>query len=801
MGKLASDYSREVAAWNADDENFDKDFMERQKAAMDVALSKPDHQCPRDMQRPPSRPEVAESIKSLGSKLSKAPGPDGVMNWMLHWGGPSVEHALHVLSVRAWKGHLPKQWEQARVAYIYKGKTAGSAAEISAYRPISLISVIAKTFTRALLPRLAAQVGAHLVLQQGCGRKGQSCEEQLWAFKATMEDCIEGRDEDDEADGAFALFADVQKAYDQVWRSGLYLSLYSMGVRGNMWRVIQGWLDNSRVTTTWRGVSGPEVRLEQGLRQGCVLSPILYCCFINMLVAEGPAVEVPAQMRPAMDEFFSQGLQGMEGRQGCGVKILALPKRITSFLYMDDTTLIAKTKAGLERLTGAYLRFCRNFRMKVNARKSMVMHFSKTPPTEAEWEIRVGDATFKSPRGGVCKFLGGYMDHTIYGVQGDKRSGEARGMRHRVRNVARKFGEQHAVEFIATTLAPELLYAAEQEPTKMEGQMRKAWEDLLAEAARGGGMEDAKTYWKERNEVWLRKRGLMLETSETPWDLQIQQRQLRLHCTLLGAGKDSIAGAIMRGKAGNERDKKNKNRFLEKARVTAKGWNVKARALLMPGEKRVWKTDLVCQKERLVKQQMAFTNGDIDEEEGDAMLLLSRSTGRAETRKRASLFKGMPLTRVRLTRQLCGHMPGLRAGIVKRLKAIHKCPAEAIATARLCACNRGDQTVPHMMLYCARTDTVRETALKTAADVVGQYGTGAAKGLWGGMSDKERFVHLIGTRIRMGESLERRLRKKTAPGIVEGMQEAVRLAAEENVASGVEDFVKRGAEYVAWLGN
>jgi len=69
------------------------------------------------------------------------------------------------------------------------------------------------------------------------------------------------------------------------------------------------------------------------------------------------------------------------------------------------------------------------------------------------------------------------------------------------------------------------------------------------------------------------------------------------------------------------------------------------------------------------------------------------------------------------------------------------------------------------------------------------------------MSDKERFVHLIGTRIRMGESLERRLRKKTAPGIVEGMQEAVRLAAEENVASGVEDFVKRGAEYVAWLGN
>ena len=35
----------------------------------------------------------------------------------------------------------------------------------------------------------------------------------------------------------YSLFANdiVSKAYDQVWRDGLYLALYSIGVRGPMW--------------------------------------------------------------------------------------------------------------------------------------------------------------------------------------------------------------------------------------------------------------------------------------------------------------------------------------------------------------------------------------------------------------------------------------------------------------------------------------------------------------------------------------------------------------------------------------
>ena len=63
--------------------------------------------------------------------------------------------------------------------------------------------------------------------------------------------------------GAYALFAGVAKAYDQVWRDGLYLTLYSMGVRGARWHIIHEWLNNARSCTTWNGVRGPTVKLDR----------------------------------------------------------------------------------------------------------------------------------------------------------------------------------------------------------------------------------------------------------------------------------------------------------------------------------------------------------------------------------------------------------------------------------------------------------------------------------------------------------------------------------------------------------
>jgi len=37
----------------------------------------------------------------------------------------------------------------------------------------------------------------------------------------------------------YAFFLDVKIAYDTVWRDGLWLNLWEMGVRGKVWRVFK----------------------------------------------------------------------------------------------------------------------------------------------------------------------------------------------------------------------------------------------------------------------------------------------------------------------------------------------------------------------------------------------------------------------------------------------------------------------------------------------------------------------------------------------------------------------------------
>ena len=121
-----------------------------------------------------------------------------------------------------------------------------------------MLSVVGKVFCKILNNRLvqcldkegALQEGHRLVqcldkegaLQEGQAgfRINRSCMDNVY----TLNEIVQGRLREDKK--TYALFSDIQKAYDSVWHDGLWYKLWDMGVKGRMWRVIKKMYESSK---------------------------------------------------------------------------------------------------------------------------------------------------------------------------------------------------------------------------------------------------------------------------------------------------------------------------------------------------------------------------------------------------------------------------------------------------------------------------------------------------------------------------------------------------------------------------
>ena len=102
------------------------------------------------------------------------------------------------------------------------------------YRGITLLSIVGKVYTRVLTDRLVrfAERQGGIVEEQGGFRPERGTEDQLFI----LTEILRGRGS---RRTTYTAFIDVKKAYDTVWRNGLWKRIWDEGVRGKMWRVVK----------------------------------------------------------------------------------------------------------------------------------------------------------------------------------------------------------------------------------------------------------------------------------------------------------------------------------------------------------------------------------------------------------------------------------------------------------------------------------------------------------------------------------------------------------------------------------
>jgi len=150
----------------------------------------------------------------------------------------------------------------------------------------------------------------------------------------------------------YVCFVDFQKAFDFVIRNKLFDRLSKLGIKGHMLTTIVHIYSNTIAKVKVNGVLSEEsVITQNGVKQGCPLSPLLFGVFIDML-----------------HEHLSKVCPHI------GVQLLDLYK-LCDLFYADDIALIAQSHEELQALLKALSTFCDDTCMIVNVPKTKYSTF------------------------------------------------------------------------------------------------------------------------------------------------------------------------------------------------------------------------------------------------------------------------------------------------------------------------------------------------------------------------------------------------------------------------------------------
>ena len=204
-------------------------------------------------------------------KQKKAPGPDGITNEMLKHLDPGAKRFLLRIYNRSWStGTVPTIWKEALIRLIpKKGK---DKRDPSSYRPISLPSWDGKLLERIINKRLTWHLESNsiLVLTQTGYRQFRNTEEEFALLTQDIEDAFQDKKK--------AVFFDLSKAFDKVWKEGLLLKL--------------PWLSDLLFKRTVRvkvhGMINRQVKLREGVPQGGATSPTLFLVYMNDITTTVP---------------------------------------------------------------------------------------------------------------------------------------------------------------------------------------------------------------------------------------------------------------------------------------------------------------------------------------------------------------------------------------------------------------------------------------------------------------------------------------------------------------------------------
>ena len=220
--------------------------------------------------------EVEEEVQKL--KNGKAPGQDNIKAEMLKYMGKEGIKLLHEIIATTWSTkQIPDDWKTAVILPLYK---KGDKRECGNYRGISLLCAACKVYEKVLEKRLRRVTEHQLNDSQSGFRPGYSVQDHIFTLRNLTDKYLKYDKE------LHLCFIDLVKAFDKVPRQEIWNTLEKYNVDHNLIEAIKSMYRISVNTVRVLNEETEKIVTTQGVRQGGVLSPLLFVLFLNEVIKE-----------------------------------------------------------------------------------------------------------------------------------------------------------------------------------------------------------------------------------------------------------------------------------------------------------------------------------------------------------------------------------------------------------------------------------------------------------------------------------------------------------------------------------
>ena len=300
--------------------------------------------------------EIIQSLKDVNK--GKACGVDNIPVEVLN-NDTSVAFMHTLFNICFSKGIMPSMWGKCIINPIPKSSSLDKRDPLS-YRGISLAPSMYKLYCSILNNRLSkwSELNGHIADEQNGFRKKRSTIDHV----LSLHNLIDSRKKLNKS--TYCAFIDFKKAYDTINRNILWKRLNDIGVKGKMFYAVKSLYNSVMSCVRVNSVHTDWFDVKSGLRQGCILSPLLFDIFIN---------------------DFTNYIKSLD----IGVSVNG--EKICVLLYADDIVLLAENVQDLQVLLNALNDWCILNDMNVNSTKSNIVHFRPKNQALCDAQFLFGD--------------------------------------------------------------------------------------------------------------------------------------------------------------------------------------------------------------------------------------------------------------------------------------------------------------------------------------------------------------------------------------------------------------------------